>query len=89
VFNEAGGLAVIDPSHILPDHSLITWTLTYNFAMDNPVTSGDYKPESFTKWNTKSIPDNFLLSDDIIRQIDEIIQQIESRYMSQQELDSA
>ncbi len=43
--------------------------------------------QSFTIWNAKSIPDNFLLSDDIVRQIDEIIQQIESRDMSQQELD--
>ncbi len=44
--------------------------------------------QSFTKWNSKSIHDNFLLSDDIVRQIDEIIQQIESHDMSQQELDS-
>ncbi len=88
LFNEAGDLAVIDPSHTLLDHRLLTWTLTYNIAVDDQVTSGDHTPESFTKWNTKSIPDNLLLSDDIVRQIDEIIQHIESHDMSQQELDN-
>ncbi len=82
LFNEAGCLAVIDPSHTLPDPSLLTWTLTYNVAVDDVVTSGDHTPELFTKWNKKSIPDNFLITNDIVRQIDEIIQHIKSRDMS-------
>ncbi len=86
LFNKVGGLAMMDPSHTLPDPLLLTWTLTYNFAVDDRVTSGVHTPESC---NTKIIPDNCLFSEDIVRQIDEIIQQIKTRYMSQQELESA
>ncbi len=52
LFNEAGSLTYIDPSHTLPDHSLLTWNFRcmgdLNVSAD-PETVTDDPPVSLTK----------------------------------------
>ncbi len=57
-FNDAGCLTYIDPSHTLPDHSLLTWNFTCMAdpnESDEAETVEDDPPVSFTKWS-RSVP---------------------------------
>ncbi len=69
LFCDSGGVGFLDPSHILPHHSLLTWKLTLVWPGDSISTSENKKTTQFTQCS-RDIPVNFLQGEYVISEID-------------------
>ena len=87
LFNDTGCMSYVDPSHTLPDHSLLTWKYTCGLYTATANDQIDNEPISFTKWS-RNVPNDFLLSDDMINRVNDMIAQIEANEKSQKHIDN-
>lgn len=89
LFEDAGCVGYVDPTHILPDHSLLCWDVTFPFHVDSEDNMNDENDNmkiSFTK-HSRNTPDNFLMDNETIDLIDEQIRIIETQEMTQESMD--
>ncbi len=82
LFCDSGGVAFIDQSNILPDHSLLTWKLTLVLAGDSISTGENKKTTQFTQCS-RDVPVTFIQGEIVISEIDTQMQCLENAEISQ------
>ncbi|VDI02802.1 Hypothetical predicted protein [Mytilus galloprovincialis] len=79
-----------DLRKIVPDHSLLTWNMCLYFPIEDQVSKNKDKNQTVTKiikYDTKSLPENWLIGDSIVTEINRVILQLEQSEASQQNID--
>lgn len=79
LFEEAGCVGLFDPLRSLPDHNMLTWSINLTqFQCSLPIHGTPTPPEAtFRKFDMSSIPEDFLLDEDIVEQIAQTIEKLE------------
>ncbi len=86
LFCDSGGVGFIDPSHILPDHSLLTWKLSLVWTGDSISTSENRKTTQFTPCS-RDVPVNILQGENVVSDIDALMQCFEKAEILQSNVD--
>ena len=94
LFNKAGGVSLVDPSHGIPDHAMLQWTvdlshLGYQPENHHPGTADRHRKTttvSYVKYNTRNVPQDFMINAQIQEQIHELIQKLEQEQVVQDDM---
>ena len=88
LFEEAGCVGMVqDPTHIIPDHNLLTWSIDLGksaWIHPEPRQYADqHMKKSFKRYDTSSIADNFLMDPQVVEQINMCINRLEMNEQQQ------
>ncbi|CAC5360691.1 unnamed protein product [Mytilus coruscus] len=77
-----------DLRRIVPDHSLLTWNMCLYFSVIDQVSKNKDKiqTEMKLKYDTKSIPEDWLRGESVVTEINRVILQLEQSEASQQNI---
>ena len=67
----------------LPDHSLIKWDMRVEVECDISKEARNFPPTTKTVYNFQSIPNNFMLEENVVREVQDLINKLESEQTSQ------
>jgi hypothetical protein len=88
LFVEADCVGLVDdPARVIPDHNLLMWKLDvseYIVPVSTQYTT--LPPKTWTKYDLTTIPQDFLMTPDIVAEIDACIDRLQSQQQDQNHL---
>ena len=91
LIEETDIVGMVDLTRSIPDHSLLRWTMTMNFSVDEFVNQYHYSSyESCfkTKYDVKQLPQDWLGSESSIEEINRLIRVLEESEANQSDIDN-
>ncbi|VDH90239.1 Hypothetical predicted protein [Mytilus galloprovincialis] len=76
-----------DLRRIVPDHSVLTWSMSLNFNFVDNISLNDHEPVRKVKYSADNIPQDWLCDPTIITSIDNIISYLEHSETTQFAID--
>ena len=70
----------------VPDHSVITWIINVDFEKQDQAIG---QTTTYDKFDVQSIPENFLLGNDTLTEINAVVGEFEGSYRVQNDIDFA
>ncbi|CAG2255049.1 unnamed protein product [Mytilus edulis] len=76
-----------DLRRIVPDHSILTWSMSLNFNFVDNISLNDHEPVRKVKYSADNIPQDWLCDPTVITSIDNIISYLEHSETTQFAID--
>lgn len=88
LFNEAGCLTLFDPSHTVPDHSLLSWSMDLSpFINDSGESARAENTEPYKKFQVGNIPENFMMDTVTVNSVQTCIERLSQQQIKQDVVD--
>ncbi|CAC5418951.1 unnamed protein product [Mytilus coruscus] len=87
MINETCAIGKYDLTRIVPDHSFLSWDFSLNFSSGIETNNITQNVRKTTKYDTRNLPDDWLLTSSAISEINGLIQHLESSEATQDNID--
>ena len=84
--NQCNQLGHIVPS-VLPDHSMLSWCIHFDTSIRS-ISQNAARSNSHVKFDVKSLPNDFMLENEVLNQVYNTIDKLETGYRTQTDIDS-